>query len=70
MERQLGGRKKAFKGQFLGVHTELHGVECSDIAAHSLHDKCGHFVADIAKFCLWPTVMVDGANEGLTHRQP
>ena len=38
----------------LGVHTELHCIEDRDVAAHSLHDKCSHFVAYISVICVRP----------------
>ena len=38
----------------LGVHTELHGIEDRNVAAHSLHDKCSHFVAYISVICVRP----------------
>jgi len=34
-----------------GGHTELDGVEGGDFAAESLHDECGHGVADVSIAC-------------------
>ena len=58
---------------YLGLHTVLYGIKGSDVAAHGLHDECGHFIANISVFyqaLLGASRMTDGDTGGLTHRQP
>ena len=72
---QIGGYKRerekevmSSKENFAIVgHTKLHSIQCRNVTAQGLHNKCSHLIADISAYRSGPDVCED---RPLNHSYP